>query len=227
MAPAVKICGLMRAEDVAACCRLGAAICGFVTEYPLRVPWNLTRRQCAALLPQVRPPAKSCIVTGGEREEICRLALALQPDLVQLHFRETLEDTRFLVRRLAPHGVGVIKTIPTSADERLRQFGTADPRRCAEALSEAGVYAVLVDARQPENAAQGGGAADLSLFRAVQQGTGCPVMLAGGITPENCREIVARARPHMIDVMTGVELSPGVKSPERLERLFTRMRETT
>ena len=75
----IKICGLMRKEDVDLCCRIGADICGFVVEYPVQVPWNLLREQCAELLPAVSRPAKTCVVTGGEREKIISLALELKP----------------------------------------------------------------------------------------------------------------------------------------------------
>ena len=65
----VKICGLMREEDVVFCQEAGVDILGFVTEYPLPVPWNLTRQETAALLARVSLPHKSCIVTGGSPEK--------------------------------------------------------------------------------------------------------------------------------------------------------------
>ena len=219
----MKICGLMRREDVALCCRLGVDICGFVTEYPLDVPWNLTREQCAPLIRSVSPPARSCIVTGGDREKILSLALALKPDLVQLHFHETLEDTAAIVQTLSPYGIGVIKTVPADAEERLRQFGTEEPALCAELLCEAGVYAILVDGRGPSNAASAGVAADLSLFLRIQAASSPLVMLGGGITSENCRDIVDKVKPEIIDVMTGVEAAPGIKSAKKIAELLSRL----
>ena len=216
----IKICGLMRKEDVDLCCRIGADICGFVVEYPVQVPWNLLREQCAELLPAVSRPAKTCVVTGGEREKIISLALELKPSLVQLHYHESLADTLAVVRALSPYGIGVIKTVPIHPEERLRQFGTEDAGRCAEALCAGGDYAVLVDSRSPSNAASGGGAADLSLFAQVKRAAACPAGLGGGITPENCREIIEKVNPDFLDVMTGVETAPGVKSEERIKKLL-------
>jgi len=220
MRPKLKICGLMREEDVTMCCGLGVDICGFVVEYPVAVPWNLTREQCAALLTSISADSKSCIVTGGEREEILALVLELKPDYVQLHYHETLADTAFLVRALEPYGIGVIKTLPVDEEERLFQFGTSDIVACTKELGKAGVYAILVDSRDPANAAGTGGVADVAFFCAVKESTDCTLMLGGGITPENCSDVIAKDRPDIIDVMTGVEAVPGEKMPSRITALL-------
>lgn len=200
----LKICGLMRQEDVALCCQVGVDICGFVTEYPIHVPWNLTRERCAELLRSVAPPTKSCIVTGGSREHILDLALALRPNLIQLHYHETAADTKYLVRVLAPHGIGVIKTISPGED--------------IDALCSAKVYALLVDARGPANAASGGDA-NLEFYRRVKSSADCPVMLAGGITTKNIQSTISAATPDIIDVMSGVESAPGIKSRKKIIEL--------
>ena len=223
MRPQLKVCGLMREEDVLLCCRKGVEICGFVTEYPVPVPWNLSAERCAELLPLTRGRAKSCVVTGGEPDKLRSLAFQLRPDLMQLHGGESLAVTAALAEELAPLGIGVIKTVPASPEARLREFGTEDPAECGRKLSEAGVYAVLVDARGPENAAHAGLRADLSLFRAVRDAARCPTILGGGVRSENCGELMAHLHPAVLDVMTGVELSPGRKSEELLDALLEAM----
>ena len=223
MRPQLKVCGLMREEDVELCCRKGVEICGFVTEYPVPVPWNLSRERCKELLPLVRGRAKSCIVTGGTREKILDLALFLQPDFIQLHGGESLAVTKDLVRDLAPLGIRVIKTIPPTAEARLREFGTADPAACGRLLDGAGVYAALVDARGPDNAANAGLQADPSLFLAVREAARCTVILGGGVRSENCAQLIASLDPAVLDVMTGVETKPGIKSEAMLDALLTAM----
>lgn len=219
----LKICGLMRPEDVNLCCRARVDICGFVTEYPLAVPWNLTREQCVGLLPYVASPTKSCIVTGGRREHILELALTLQPDYVQLHFKERIADVKFLVRELSHRGIQVIKTIPLSEEERLEQFGTQDVKECVKMLSDVGVSIILVDSRGPSNAVTGGTTTDFALCDKIRETATCPVMLGGGITAENVQEIMDRTQSDFIDVMTGVEISPGVKSEEKVWELMRAM----
>jgi len=46
------------------------------------------------------------------------------------------------------------------------------------------------------------------------------IVLAGGLTPENVGSAIARVRPYGIDVSSGVEVSPGIKDPERIKALF-------
>ena len=133
----IKICGLMNEEDVAFCQEVGVDILGFVTEYPLPVPWNLNRQEAAALLARVSLPHKSCIVTGGSPEKILDLARELKPDLIQLHYRESLEETSRIVEALTPLGIGIIKTVPPDSKERVRQFGTEDLSVIASLLEEA------------------------------------------------------------------------------------------
>ena len=223
MRPMLKICGLMREEDVELCCRKGVELCGFVAEYPVPVPWNLSRERCGQLLPLVRGTSKSCIVTGGTLEKIRGLALSLRPDYVQLHGGESIGVTAALAAELALWGIRVIKTIPGSEEARRREFGTADPAACAELLDRAGVFAALVDARGPENAAGINLRADPDLFLAVQRAAGCLTILSGGVRSDNCAALIEQLHPKMLDVMTGVELSPGIKSETMLDHLLAAM----
>ncbi len=223
MRPLLKICGLMREEDVELCCRKGVELCGFVTEYPRTVPWNLRRSRCAELLALTRGRTKSCVVTGGPPDQLRDLALSLRPDFIQLHAGETLETAAALAEELAPPGIRVIKTVPASPEARLREFGTADPAACGRLLSETGIFAALVDARGPENAAAGGLRADEALFLAVRGSARCLTILGGGIRAENCGELIRRLRPAVLDVMSGVEVSPGVKSEAKLTDLLEAM----
>lgn len=223
MRPLLKVCGLMREEDVALCCREGVEICGFVTEYPVPVPWNLGWERCAELLPLVGGRSKRCIVTGGQPDKIRALAFSLRPDFVQLHGGESLALTAALAEDLAPQGIRVIKTVPPDPKARLRQFGTEDAAACGRLLDAAGVFAALVDARGPENAAGTGLSADPALFLAVRGAARCLTILGGGVRSDNCREIIDKLHPAALDVMTGVELSPGRKSPEKLRALLAAM----
>ncbi|NLW12361.1 MAG: hypothetical protein GX028_10160, partial [Clostridiaceae bacterium] len=194
---------------------------------PLLVPWNLRREQTAALLDQIRRstdrPAKSCIVTGGSPKFVIELATELKPDLVQLHFRETIEDTRIITNELKELGIGIIKTIPVSSDVRLEQFGTDDLLAAVELLNDIDIYAILVDSRGPANAAESGRKIDTGFCHQVIQAAKKPVIIAGGIRPENIVEVIEETGAEIIDIMTGVEVSPGIKSFELLDRAVKQM----
>jgi len=200
----------MRSEDVRMCVHHGTDIVGFVVEYPHPVPWNLNVETAKELMASVSEPAQTCIVTGGPPDKVLRIAREAKPNYIQLHCGETLEDTAYLVKELEKQGVRIIKTLFPN---------TPDLEKTGAAFCAAGVHALLFDPRTPENAAQGG-TVDLSVFGRLQRAVDCPVILAGGITPGNAAEIVRQSESQMIDLMTGVELRPGVKDESKVMALF-------
>ena len=220
-APIVKICGLMRPEDIRLCQQAGVNIIGLVTEYPLPVPWNISAERAAELMSLVQSPMQTCLVTGGTRSKILTLAESLRPDYLQLHYQETLADADYIARELENSPTRIIKTLPPTSEERQRQFGTAKLSECLHLLEESGVYAVLTDPRTAANASGCGFSADLETFCRIKQLCTKPVILAGGITPENVADIIAAAQPQMIDIMTGVESSPGIKDPQKVIALMS------
>jgi len=213
MRPVVKICGLMRAEDIHMCAGHGADILGFVVEYPRPVPWNLSAADARELINAVPKPAKTCVVTGGAREHVLRVAAQTKPDYVQLHCGESLEDTAYLVGALEQRGIKVIKTLFP---------GTPGLEITAAAMCAAGVHSLLLDPRRPDNAVHSA-PADVSTYLKLKRAVRCPVIFAGGITPENVADIIMKARPEMIDLMTGVECGPGTKDQEKVAGLFRAM----
>jgi len=162
-----------------------------------------------------KPPAETCVVTGGERGAVLRIASTLAPNYIQLHCNETLEDTAYFVRELGKHNIKIIKTIFPN---------TPDPEKAAADFSAVGVYALLFDPRTPDNAGHGGNA-DIAAFHRLQRAAGCPVIIAGGITPENAAEIARQSGASILDLMTGVEKTSGVKDEERVAALFAALRD--
>jgi phosphoribosylanthranilate isomerase len=83
--------------------------------------------------------------------------------------------------------------------------------------------AVLVDAHVPGRHGGTGRTAPWGLLASFQPGV--PVILAGGLTPENVAEAVRVVRPYAVDVASGVEHSPGHKDPDRVQRFIDNARE--
>ncbi len=77
---------------------------------------------------------------------------------------------------------------------------------------------ILLDTYRPEQAGGTGETFDWEIARRV--GETAPVILAGGLGPDNVREAIRVARPQAVDVSSGVELAPGVKDPAAIRRLF-------
>ena len=209
--PAVKICGQTRADDVQMCVRYGADIIGFVVDYPRPVPWNLDLQQAVELIKSTPKQAKTCVVTGGAVDNILGVAREIRPDYLQLHYGETLEDTAYLCEKLGELGIRVIKALSP---------GQPDLEQVAASFATAGVYALLLDPRTPDNAAGGAGTANFAAYKRVAHIVNCPVFLAGGITSANVREAVRQTGAPLIDLMTGVESTPGFKDQAKVAELF-------
>nr|WP_122013183.1 phosphoribosylanthranilate isomerase [Maliibacterium massiliense] len=217
----LKICGLTRAEDVRMCCALGVDIAGFVVEYPGNVPWNLSRKAAAPLLACVSGATRRCIVTGGAPARVLALAEALRPDYVQLHYSETLEETRLVAQALHAMGIRTIKAIPVTPEGACQMPGFSTPEQAARALSGTKAAMLLLDARSACDPAAPGRTLDLALYRRVQQAAALPVALAGGLTPENLASVLTQAAPPMVDILSGVERASGCKDAAAVRRVCT------
>ena len=199
----IKICGLMRKGDVELCEELGIDILGFVVEYPREVPWNLTRDRARELIADAKRP--TCIVTGGTVEKVITLAKELNPKMVQLHFKETVAQTAEIAAELKKSGINTVRAVADESE--------------IEALCRTDIDAILVDSRTSENAATNIQAVDVVLFNRIKMKSNKPLIIAGGITPENVCDIIIQTGANSVDVMTGVEQSPGVKDRTKIELL--------
>jgi phosphoribosylanthranilate isomerase len=215
----VKICGNTNAEQVAMCSASGADCVGFVVEYPTPVPWNLSREQAAGLLSLVPPMVARAVVTGGGADEVLGVARFLLPHLIQVHTDNTLEETATIARGLASLGIGLIRAIRIDVATGKASGEIQDPMRAALALQNAGVAAILLDARTQQMPAGTGARIDWRMASGVRNALSVPLILAGGLTPGNVRSAIEQVRPYAVDVISGVEVSRTVKSPE-LVRAF-------
>jgi phosphoribosylanthranilate isomerase len=123
-------------------------------------------------------------------------------DRIQLHGRETPEFCRQVTRP-------VIKAIRIKNAESLTL------------VPDYNVSAYLLDA-YVEGALPGGTGASFSWELAAQSKLYGPVILAGGLTPENIEAAIAQIRPYGVDVSTGVERAPGIKDHQKVRQFIAR-----
>lgn len=222
----VKICGLKRKKDVELCLDLGVDILGFVVEYPMSVPWNMSRIEALPLLEMVKSKQgsssshKSCIVTGGSPKKVIELAEGLKPSLVQLHFNESFHDTVIITDELKKMNIGVIKTIPPYKADRISQFGTESLEIIVKKLCQTDVFALLADSRTPSNSSKRGTMIDIDLCKQIIKLSSKPVLIAGGINADNVLRLISLTGAGFVDIMTGVESKPGEKNSALLSGLM-------
>lgn len=202
-----KICGLTRPADVKTAVAAGAAMVGFV-----HIPG--TRRhvpldQLAALATLAGPFALRVAVLADPTPESAQALVAAVPlDALQLHGSEPPELVLALRQRLSP-AVRLIKAVRVATIEDVRLAERYDPS----------VDALLVDS---------GGGTGIPFDWALLQGarTTRPLILAGGLTPGNVAEAIARTHPAVVDVSSGVEASVGLKDPQLIAAFARAVRST-
>lgn len=211
----VKICGLTRVQDALAAARAGADFLGVVL-YP-RSPRYLPPAQAAALVDAVRQrlgdrsPRWVAVLVNPAPDLLEAVLHQVQPDLLQLHgdeppaALEALAGRAYKALRLRPGA-----PLPDAA--AYARYAPSDP-----ALPQ-----LLVDAFAPH--AYGGTGQRADWHGAAVLARAHRLLLAGGLTPENVRQAVRRVRPWGVDLSSGVESAPGVKSHPRIQALLQALR---
>ena len=217
----VKICGLKTEEDVQLCVRAGADSLGFVTEYPVPVPWNILRRKAAELAAAAPPFVTTTAVVGGPVDTVLEIAHTVKPHFVQLHGDETLEEIQSICSALKNTGIKVLKALRIDVDSGKALFSVTDPVEAAAILAESGISALVMDSKTGSRPAGTGVTLDWNVIRKVSSIARLPLILAGGLTVENVTRAIDLVRPYGVDVISGVEKEPGFKD-ERLVQNFVR-----
>jgi phosphoribosylanthranilate isomerase len=205
----------MNKEDVDLCVKAGVHTVGFVVDYPVPVPWNLTKVEGRKLIDKLPPFVSSCVVTGGTVESIMAVAKATRPDIVQLHYQETLPEVKELAHRLSRLRIKTIKALSIDSNGKCA-FEITDPAAAARALAETKISALLVDSHTASRSGGTGVTVELTTLKTIQQSIALPLILAGGLNTANVREYIQEIHPYAVDVLTGVEKIPGKKDLDKV-----------
>jgi phosphoribosylanthranilate isomerase len=133
----------MSPEDVEMAEAAGADALGFVTEYPVSVPWNLDRERAASLTASASPFVTTVAVVGGAPEEMVSIARKVRPRVLQLHGDESLDDIRQVLDGLDGTGIRVIKALRIEVETGLARFEETEPVKAGAAFSKSGIAALI------------------------------------------------------------------------------------
>jgi phosphoribosylanthranilate isomerase len=186
---------------------LGAAYVGMVVEVA-RSPRSLSRAQARVLAKAARVPSVM-VTTATDPGAIADLAEAVGPAVIQLHG----PAGPGLVARVREEvaGAEVWYVVAVDVGEGLAASGKFVAE--AEAAGAAGAARVVVDSARGGESGGTGLAASWDIAAAIVEALpGTPVVLAGGLRPGNVAEAIRAVRPAGVDVSSGVEAAPGLKS---------------
>lgn len=223
-----KICGLCHRDDVLLCADAGVDAVGFVVDYPVDAPWNLTVSQAAELMALVPPGVERVAVVGDDATQVLSIADGLRPDLVQLHADESTETTALLVRELHARKIRVAKALrfDVATGRLLSRHHLPDEALAAARLYEdADVDILLLDSVSATRPGGTGQAVDLRVAREIRDAVGMPVVLAGGLRADNVAAAIRAVEPFGVDVISGVEAPVGRKDPGRVRAFLAAVRD--
>ena len=209
----VKICGLSTRETLDVALGAGADMVGFVFFAPS--PRHLSLETARELGKQAKGrAAKVALTVDAADATLSNIVETLQPDLLQLHGKETIARLRDIK---AKFGLPVMKVIAVETQADLAVLpgfaGVADR--------------ILFDARAPKGATRPGGLGAVFDWQLLSKlDLKLPYMVSGGLNPDNVAEAVRVTRAGGVDVSSGVERSPGHKDPEMILKFIRAARAT-
>jgi len=203
----VKICGVTNAADRDAAVRAGADAVGLIAGVTVDTPREVDLDEARDLAPGVPPLVTAVLVTmprdaATARERVERV----RPDAVQVHGLDP--------EAVADLGGSVDASVIAAVDAESDQVTLGAYADAADAL--------LVDSVDEDGAGGTGETHDWARTRERVADLDVPVVLAGGLTPDNVADAVAAVDPFAVDVASGVEREGGVKDHDAVRRFVRR-----
>ena len=206
--PQIKICGLTDPAQARACADLGADAIGLVF-FP-KSPRNVTMEQAAAITGVLPDDVAAVgVFVDPELDTVCQTVEKCGLSAAQLHGNESPE---FIAALRSTSTVRIIKAL----------FTEQSPK-----IADAGQYQVdgyLVECGQGR--LPGGNAMTWNWAIAEEFAHHYPLVLAGGLTPDNVAQAIAACRPDAVDASSGLELGAGQKDLNKVKQFIDQVRQT-
>ena len=191
----VKVCGMTRSEDVAAAAEFGVDAIGLI--FHAKSPRNIGIERAQALVAGLPPfVTVTALFLDPEAELVHEVMGRARIELLQFHGLEPPEFCRSFGR---PY----IKAVPMGSQVDLHEYA----RRHHQAA------ALLLDSHA---AGQKGGTGKSFDWSIIEKPDGLPLILAGGLKPENVATAIRLVQPYAVDVSSGVESAPGIKDRDKM-----------
>jgi phosphoribosylanthranilate isomerase len=197
----VKICGITSTDDALAACDYGADAIGFI--FYEKSPRYIKPEHAIKIIEHL--PAFVSIVGVFVDEKIDAIQSII--DILGLHYVQL-------------HGNEPLSMITKLGKKAIKTFRIKDAYSIND-VNKSGLNIVLLDSYTNKYGGSGKGF-DHKLLKGLS--SDIKFILSGGITPDNVREIVNTDKPYAIDVSSGVEISPGRKSKEKIKLLFEKLK---
>jgi len=195
----VKICGITNTEDAITACELGADLLGFIL-YPKSKRF-IKAKNIRKITSQLPPfVLKVGVFVNEAPRNVLEMLSYAHLDYAQLHGDETPEDCEY---------IGVNKVIKAFRLKSIDEIEKIEPY-------VGKIRAILLDTYSENEFGGTGKTFDWEIARAVKERFDVPVILSGGLNPENVVKAIKEVNPYAVDVSSGVEETPGRKDRTRI-----------
>lgn len=199
-----KICGITRLEDIQSVVNAGADAIGFVFYPPS--PRSVTAAQAAELIQAIPPYVQTVgLFVNHSLEDIQAILKIAKIDILQFHGDESPEQCQVIAQTVGRRWYKAIQVKPD-----------LDVVAEIEKYQAAGASAVLLDAWHPELKGGTGHSFDWTTFPKLN----IPLILAGGLNPDNIEQAILTTQAYAVDVSGGVESAKGIKDQQLIERFM-------
>lgn len=205
----VKLCGFTRAADLRAAAYAGVDAIGVITELPSDVesPREVAPSSAADLIAAAPPFVTTVLVLmPGTPERAVELSRLVDPDVLQLHGEFSADELQYI---RAEAETKLVAAVDAENTERVRDLDSV-------------VDALLLDSVTDGGAGGTGETHDWEATGELAKTLCSPVILAGGLTPENVEAAVETAGPYGVDAASGVELAGGIKDHDAVREFVHR-----
>jgi phosphoribosylanthranilate isomerase len=195
----VKICGITRPEDAELAVSLGAWAVGLIFHAPS--PRRVDTTTAAEIGAALHRRAEVCgVFVNRPLEEVAELADVCSLSMIQLHGDEGPEYCGEIARRTGAKVMKAARVRDAASLQALSVFRRVDLH--------------LVDSHNDDLYGGTGETFDWALLR--RRRSKVPLVLSGGLDPDNVRDAIEAVRPWGVDSASGTEASPGVKDPDKV-----------
>ncbi|RLG21792.1 phosphoribosylanthranilate isomerase [Methanosarcinales archaeon] len=203
----VKVCGITTKKDVKMVAGAGVDALGFVVESESER--SITKKRCSHLLKSVPPFVSSVVVsTTTDIDEIVELS-TLGTNAIQIHSNIPAEDVR-KVKDIVRCKILKAVSVEGRANSLVKEV---------EKVSQV-CDGIVIDTGKGGT----GRTHDWTISRMLRRVSSSPVILAGGLNPDNVATAIRIVRPYGVDVSSGVEIRKGIKDPGLVKKFVSEVR---
>ena len=199
-----KICGITRIEDIHSVVNAGADAIGFVFFPPS--PRSVTKEQVKELIQHVPAYVQTVgLFVNASADDIQHVLKDVPLDMLQFHGDESPEQCQHISKQVGRRWYKAIQ-VKTGLDIQAE----------IQSYQDAGASAVLLDAWHPDLKGGTGHSFDWTTFPKLN----IPLILAGGLNPDNIEQAILTTQAYAVDVSGGVESAKGIKDQQLIERFM-------